>query len=235
MVEQKSVAGKRVYLVEDHHHVLLPWGRECIRAGMPLRTLTLDHHTDTLPAFTHEFEISGVPYAFSCDDWRQEAILCKHLEVMRHDEHIDYATRVGMVDSAVLFTHVNYSISRNPAIRIIQEPPQNEEKETLKRYYGQALESKFLTRNLLLAGFDSYPQEGFLLDLDLDYFKTPNSFEPADSEVFYELIRRCCAITISRERDWVRLLNMDFDRRVTSEVIESAILRHIRSACGYSG
>ncbi|MEI3003883.1 MAG: hypothetical protein V8T87_04585 [Victivallales bacterium] len=46
---KKIINKKKVYIVEEHHHVLLPWASEREQLGIAPHVLTLDHHTDTLP------------------------------------------------------------------------------------------------------------------------------------------------------------------------------------------
>lgn len=53
----------------------------------------------------------------------------------------------------------------------------------------------------------------YILDIDLDYFKGEASVNPADPSLFLKLIRDAAAVTVCRERDWVRLLNLDFGKR----------------------
>ena len=136
------------------------------------------------------------------------------LKDLRHDEHFDFAIRNGIIASATIFSHVNFSRDVNPAIRIIHDPPPDDKLETLARYYARALETEFLSANLERAPLPhGLP---FILDIDLDYFKGEKSIKPEDSSLFRELIRKSAVITISRERDWVRLLNMDYGNRLFS-------------------
>ena len=134
------------------------------------------------------------------------------LNDLRHDEHFDFAIRNGILASATIFSHVNFSRDVNPAIRIVHDPPPDDRNETLAAYYARALETEFLAANLRRAPLP--PGMPFLLDIDLDYFKGEKSVHPGNSSLFRELIRKSAVITISRERDWVRLLNMDFGKRL---------------------
>ena len=52
----------------------------------------------------------------------------------------------------------------------------------------------------------------YILDIDLDCFKGAASVQPEDPGLFLELARNAVAVTVSRERDWVRLLNLDYGR-----------------------
>ena len=170
--QQKNINGKSVYLVEDHHHALLPWAYERDRLGIAPHVLTLDHHTDTLPAFTHYDETHEKPHEKQIANHGAEAL----------------------------------------------------ENETLARYYARALETEFLSANLERAPLPhGLP---FILDIDLDYFKGEKSIKPEDSSLFRELIRKSAVITIARERDWVRLLNMDYGK-TPDFIFERNLLRMI--------
>jgi len=47
----------------------------------------------------------------------------------------------------------------------------------------------------------------YVLDIDLDYFRTIKSLTPDDPSAFHDLIRRAVAITIATEPDYVHDLN----------------------------
>ncbi len=217
---QKYVIGRKVvYLVEDHHHALLPWWEICRELGTPPHVLTLDHHTDTLPAFTHFNEVNKVCHPVLVPV--EEA-----LPDLRHDEHFDFAVRNGIIRSATIFSHVNFAVHVNPALTIVHEPPVNETLETLGDYYARILESDFLRKNLQQAPL---PQGlPYNLDIDLDCFKGARSIMPEDPTAFRELVCNAAAVTICRERDWVRLLNLDFGK-LQYEFFLDKLLALIRS------
>ena len=54
-----KIEGKNIYLAENHHEVILAWAEERKKLETLPSILTLDHHTDTLPAFTHATEKDG--------------------------------------------------------------------------------------------------------------------------------------------------------------------------------
>lgn len=217
---QKYVIGRKVvYLVEDHHHALLPWREICRELGTPPHVLTLDHHTDTLPAFTHFNEVNKVCHPVLVPV--EEA-----LPDLRHDEHFDFAVRNGIIRSATIFSHVNFAVDVNPALTIVHEPPVNETLTTLEDYYARILESDFLRKNLQQAPL---PQGlPYILDIDLDCFKGARSIMPEDPTAFRELVCNAAAVTICRERDWVRLLNLDFGK-LQYEFFLDKLLALIRS------
>lgn len=109
----KTIGGKTVYIVEEHHHALIPWGIERRTAAQPPVLITFDYHTDTRPAFLH--------YAFlaSDEDEQKAAILRnamasavnynsnelhEHVVKLRNDEHIECAIKAGIISKAFVFT-----------------------------------------------------------------------------------------------------------------------------------
>ena len=64
----------------------------------------------------------------------------------------------------------------------------------------QVLERRFLARQI-----PEIP-EPLILDIDLDYFLCDAALHPSDPSFFLELAERARLITVSLERDWVRLL-----------------------------
>lgn len=93
---KKIINKKKVYIVEEHHHVLLPWASEREQLGIAPHVLTLDHHTDTLPEYTHYDETHETPHEKRIDrrDPRQIEAALKDL---RHDEHFDFAIRNDII------------------------------------------------------------------------------------------------------------------------------------------
>lgn len=214
-VQKEMIGGKAVYLVEDHHHVLLPWREICGELGVLPHVLTLDHHTDTLPAFTHFNEVNGCCHPLHIP---VEEALCD----LRHDEHFDFAVRNGIIRSATIFSHVNFAVDVNPALTIVHDPPADDTAETLENYYAAILESDFLRRNLQQAPLPHGVP--YILDIDLDCFKGIRSIMPEDPGVFQQLVRNASAVTICRERDWVRLLNLDFGKLQYGFFLEKLLL-----------
>ncbi len=117
LFEQRTVAGKPVYKVESHHHVLAAWAK--VRRGLPAppNLLTLDQHTDTLdPFLRHAFELrKGHKEDRELDeqtrlsllaeiDFRAEQSVESAISRLRHDEHIQTATRSGILKTAFVFS-----------------------------------------------------------------------------------------------------------------------------------
>lgn len=203
--------GKNVYIVEEHHHVLLPWSLERLKLKTAPAVLTLDHHTDVLPAFGAR--VPAGRQSFGCDP----ETVRRAIADLRHDEHLDFAIRSGLISSATLFSHVNYAENVNPGIEIInfqnlpEYPSTPELRVQLQEYYGHMLEHDYLQKCLGAAEFTPVDGE-FILDLDLDYFISNRSVHPENGTLFKSLFEKCHCVTISMERDWVRLLNQDWEK-----------------------
>lgn len=110
----KMIGGKAVYIVDEHHHALIPWAIERRKTAQPLVLLTFDYHTDTRPAFLHyAFSASGqdernaailrcemsCAAAYGDDDGLAEAV-----KKLSNDEHIDYAIEAGIIKNAFVFS-----------------------------------------------------------------------------------------------------------------------------------
>jgi hypothetical protein len=100
---------------------------------------------------------------------------------------------------------------------------------------NQVLESVMLdqliaTGNLMAVptGVQSIADIPFVLDIDLDYFRSIKSLSPEDTTTFYRLIRDSVAITIATEPNFVKDLRIDDD--LTSDLARAAVMAHIQGA-----
>ena len=215
-VTRENIRGKKVSIVEDHHFALFPWAEAAAELPEKPFILTLDHHTDTLKAFTHYHEVNPGKSHKVLYDWKDPFSLGGALEDMRHDEHFDFAVQNGIISSAAIFSHVNFATNVNPALQIVHFPPEEGAEE---EYFSRVLESSFLERNLREISL----RKPYILDIDLDVFKGEKSVSPRDPERFFQLVRDAEEITISRERDWVRLLNMDYGKKDFAFFLENVL------------
>lgn len=193
---------------ELHHHVIASWQE--LKNNLP-QVVTLDHHTDILPAFMRYAEKNQYPADAGIN-------LEQDIKRLRHDEHFDYALKYNIISKAFI-------ISQTPAVNAVPNNLQvlyNEnfpEDEPLnsnlyREYFDKALEDEHLAEF-----YDFLPHENYILDIDCDYFKTEKSLNPAKSEIFFELLCNAEMITISLETDWVRLLTFENPSVFTAEHI----------------
>jgi hypothetical protein len=111
--ERRSVLGKDVYVVRDHHQVLAAWA--LIRRGRtePPNLITIDHHTDVYEAFLRHAAMRENAEGVSAEDalaernamvgalhWERDASVSAAIGQLENDEHIDAATRSGILKAA---------------------------------------------------------------------------------------------------------------------------------------
>ncbi|OQY32126.1 MAG: hypothetical protein B6241_11875 [Spirochaetaceae bacterium 4572_59] len=168
---------------------------------------------------------------------------------LRHDEHLDFAVRSNIIDTAfVLSTNRNES-SSNPNVhivcgsdeyrgqRIIEYSPscipacpkETHDQECLKMRADSCLEDSFLEAAVAAAEsvqgsfFDHY-----ILDIDCDYFNTEKSLYPESLEAFKKLIRNAELISIALEPECVKICRHE-GCQLTSREISERLLSIIES------
>ncbi len=196
-------------VVSEHHQVLRPWSQlRCSLERAPA-VLTLDHHTDVLPAFGR--------YAQGDETLRQELIanfdytseesIADALSKLRHDEHIDLALRAGVISSALIIAHENFTTPAHEAMRVYVEPnwPDGDtmlnDPVTFRPFADKMLEDEFLLGAKFCA-------EEWILDIDLDSLLTAKAVAPTKGDYFDKLWQESRLVTISKEEEWIRLLRL---------------------------
>lgn len=113
-IKKIEVAGKQIYIFEDHNLAPLAW--HDIRVGLPASPalLTLDHHTDTHLAFLkHNYnKLNGPEHSVlvheanaMCAQVKNRAGIEASIQLIRNDEHIDFAIRTGIISHAYVVSH----------------------------------------------------------------------------------------------------------------------------------
>jgi hypothetical protein len=107
---RRHIAGKDVYVVDDHHKVLAPWALIRRTLDHAPNLITIDHHTDVYEAFLRHAHLqnrddSGDTWELSRSlvkkiDFRSNQSLAWAIEHLCHDEHIDAATMSGVLNYA---------------------------------------------------------------------------------------------------------------------------------------
>src|SRR5262245_6019968 len=120
-----------------------------------------------------------------------------------------------------------YSVPPNKIFTIREDCEIGCEKDThdddcCRKHSDQSIESVMLDQLVSKANSMAASAEiediksiPYVLDIDLDYFRTIKSLTPDDPSAFHDLIRRAVAITIATEPDYVHDLRLD--RELTSE------------------
>lgn len=101
---------------------------------------------------------------------------------------------------------------------------------------NQAIESVYLNEKINTiramsetSGLGGITNRPYILDIDLDYFRTARSVIPHDATTLYDLIRGATAITIAKETTCVENLRLEGES-ITSEYLLNAILQHVTTA-----
>lgn len=102
---------------------------------------------------------------------------------------------------------------------------------------SQIIESRYLEDQLQRAheitsssGQPDALAEPFILDIDLDVFHTRAAMQPNDPRLFYDIIRRACAVTIATEEDCVATEWRDSTTPPTTQETLPIIFSHIAAA-----
>jgi hypothetical protein len=235
LITSRPLRGRPTSIFENHATAILPWAELKKDIKEDLYLITLDHHTDTNPSYLRSlFQQVGrnLPLMEELRKERVDSInisssesMLKALDGLYHDEHIDLSIRCGIFKRAFVIQHSHHSLLPEWEKQSMTVFPtecdlsvtSNDDRD---RYFDRALEDDFLTRQLhqLPLAF-SLKKHPYILDIDLDYFKTKKSLIPVQSECIKHLIDQASAITIAKESEWVQRLFCD-DMINTDDMID---------------
>ncbi|MBR7107932.1 MAG: UPF0489 family protein [Lentisphaeria bacterium] len=205
-----------VVIVENHHQVLPAWAQARQCSAAPLPVWTLDYHTDTMPCFR-----GSLPPPED-GAWREPATVAAAVSKLRHDEHFDWALRAGILSEAHIgICGENTDIIAHPEIRVYR-PENYPSADIILNSPDQfrPLAEKFLESDTLRRLFPRLPlpDEAYIFDIDCDCILCEKSLYPADSALFSQLLNRAALVTLSLERDWVRLLKFPGETLTAPEI-----------------
>lgn len=197
-------------IVEEHHQVL-PFWAEIAGDGTLDFILTLDHHTDVLPAFSR---LENKPEINRSEP--EKAVV-----LLRHDEHIDWALRAGIMKEAIILSHENFTIPAHPAMRVICPELWPETQAILNSEPAavSAAEKVLEPEYLQYAVFRNDLSKNYILDIDLDNFLCEKALHPEKPEFFLELANHAKGISISMERDWQRILRLKGETFTSNDIL----------------
>jgi hypothetical protein len=262
-MEKVSVNGKNIYIVESHNQVLEAW-----ETCKHLNVFSLDYHTDTKEAF-HTYSYWRADSEIKSGEQRNFEVRKQELTEMkmsqyqkkqstikkinnnlRHDEHIDFAVKTNMVNTAFILSKNKNPRSSNPRVYLADGPepyknqriieyspscipscPKESHDEMCHRIRADySLEDLVLqdaidqAKFLIPSFFDN-----FILDIDCDYFNTKKSLYPEDFTCFKSLIRQSEFITIALEPECVKICRLR-DSNLTSKIILEGLISLIQDA-----
>lgn len=251
LVIEKVVGGKKVYIVENHHEVIIPWAEYASNNETAPVLLTFDHHMDTRSAFyRHSCKIGGQAWRNVRDkliadsNVNESTTIAAALEKLCNDEHIDFALQTGMISDAAVLSLMSAGICRDYAnSRIYYIDPcctgkcnkSSHDDECLIEVYDRVIEDEELSFKLnhinrFIPGFfiSDRINKKFILDIDLDSFHTKKAINPKDMSVFNYLINNAEIITIATEGYYVELERKDDD--INENYLLEKLLVHIENA-----
>ena len=244
---------KRVYITWSHHHVIKEWFRYQ-RTGVHL--LSFDYHTDFHEAFIGK---SGDPSAcYKYSSTRHNSYLAKHIPCqdvdeaikdLKHDEHVDFAIRSGIIEKAFAFSRNGNSFRdkrvlsvpnhRTPIVQAqifsyceIHHPlatPQPYDDST------EAKMAKIITTddvlNEVIKTFREYGfnHDNYILDFDCDFIRDKDAMTHGNFQTLKNLIIGAKAITIAREPSCVDECS---GQTLSYDVIEDWLTKLIKDSCG---
>lgn len=132
LIDIRAVGGTRVAVFDSHNLALIPWADFAREVGKPVRLLTLDFHTDTMVAFRgylsrqratwqEGFDLeASVQKRIAQVDLNDDRSLQLAAAELKHDEHIDAAIRLGIIETAFVICsdRFNSGIESNEQIAL---------------------------------------------------------------------------------------------------------------------
>lgn len=250
-VTEKIISGKKIYIVENHHEVIIPWSEYASKNKISPVLLTFDHHMDTRSAFyRYSKNVAGLEWRLLRDqlisdvDINKSIKISSSLEKLCNDEHIDFSLETGIISDAVIFSLMNAGICtdyNNNKIYYIDPDCTSKCKKSShddqcqinvynKVIEGDELLFKLNRINKFIPGFfiSNQINKKFILDIDLDFFHTKKAINAVDLSVFNYLVNNAEIITIATERYYVELEKKDND--INEHYLLENLLMHIENA-----
>lgn len=251
IVTEKVIKGKKIYIVENHHEVIIPWSEYASNNEIAPVLLTFDHHMDTRSAFIrHSFKVAGQDWKSVREqlienaDINEPSTITASLDKLCNDEHIDFALQTGMLSEAVVFSLLSVGICRdygNSKIYFIDPCCTSKCKKSShdddcqievydKVIEGEELLFKLNQINNFIPGFfiSNRINKKYILDIDLDCFHTKKAINAVDISVFNYLVNNAEIVTIATEGYYVELEKRDND--INEHYLLEQLLVHIENA-----
>ena len=224
-----NIEDKKVYVVDQHQYMLPLWAYESIIGDENYVLVSIDYHPDTNPPFWQKSHYKAIMK----DDKRVEALtelfinerlksidsknLQKIIELpkdLNNDEHINTALALGYLNDYHMINCMDAHEYDKGTHYLIGEE------------YFSSLEDEMFES----IGF-KIPEDKFILDIDLDYFLTKESFGINSDAYIKELIQKSEFITIARSKKYFEYLKKP-QEDFTLETCEKLCLKMIENYLG---
>lgn len=239
--EELEINGKRIFICEHHHHVLKFWSE--FKDRKPY-LLTFDHHTDLHRAFQGKLNgiksFRGITTQKEWDDVQHEFLTeliannFNSIDNLKHDEHIDAALKLGFLNKVLVYSYDSYQ-NRPDRVYCINGNENYSGQLVINnsRSYGEddtVIDSKQLIQNFNLFDLCIAKEDwidNFILDIDLDFFKTCNSIKPNDISFFKTLIDKSIAVSIAKETLFVNSWQKEYDDKISVKYLLDGLIKII--------
>lgn len=240
---------KRVYIAESHHYVIKEWFRYK-KSGVHL--LSFDYHTDFQEALVRKFRNSGTAKHISYNEYLSTYISCYDIDAaikdLRHDEHIDFALRSGIIEKAYVFSSksntfddermidvsagcicssrsqiISYGEASHP---LVQPHPYDETKKAWMAKNNTT--DQVLTDVIEVFQKYGFNQDNYILDIDCDFIRDKAAMCHSNLKVLEKLIKGAKAITIARESTCVCECS---EGKLISDEIQEWLIGLIKKSC----
>lgn len=207
-----NIGGKEIWVVDDHQYVLLIWGRLFQIQKQPLVLVSIDYHPDTNPPFW----LWAYQKAMAIDPERETELVKKFqnrmlsaleplnlnsvemtMDQMRNDEHINTAMELGYLSNYHMINCMEKHVYSQGHHYLV---PENQ--------FGNLKDDMFKNIGLPLKKISN---EALILDIDLDYFLSPENFELDlnQNRIFADLVKQAQMITVARSKTYFDFLKTD--------------------------
>ncbi|NEU05275.1 UPF0489 family protein [Clostridium senegalense] len=251
IVTEKVIRGKKIYIVANHHEVIIPWSEYASNNETAPVLLTFDHHMDTRSAFyRHSCKVAGLEWRSVRENLianahiNDSSTIASSLDKLCNDEHIDFALQTGLISDAVVFSLLSAGICRDYANNKIYyidpcctskcKKGSHDDKCQIDVYDNVIEDEELLFKlnqiNNFIPGFfiSNEINKKFILDIDLDCFHTKKAINAVDMSIFNYLVNNAEIITIATEGDYVELEKKDND--INEHYLLEKLLVHIENA-----
>lgn len=191
-------------------------------------------------------------------DYNSDKSLVESAQILYHDEQIRTAIATNVISKAIIICYANSENliyqndkhfhpkeGRSYESGTIFIPKhgcyvgcnlETQQDECIIPHFNDAIDSKYLEKKFLILSQwlpklvnNKQVNSPFILDIDLDYFHTLKSIKPQSSSFFYNLIRKCEAVTITKEEKCV-MESTKYDSTISVELLLEKMIEHIKLA-----
>jgi hypothetical protein len=207
-------------VVESHHHVLPHWAKYRSRLQRAPILLTLDHHTDTSPAFRKHLSnytkgsvefLNQQNELLSTMNFKNLTSVENAVQKLAHDEHITAALKADIISGAFVIAQNAIDTDRNTfaehkicCFSALRETSRNafesyEQDRLLEADFLQNAFKHFCKVSPFFSSTDIFLKQDYILDIDLDYLNTFKVVEPKDASFIKEIANHAGLITVAKE------------------------------------